>query len=334
MKIKKRINAATVGLGFGYLHAKVLKANKKVNLTTICDRKKKLKKYAQELKCDFTDKFENIAKDESIDLVTIASYDSFHYDQIISCLKQKKNVFVEKPFCQTEKQYYEIKKFIKLNKVYFSTNFVLRSHPKFLKIKEIIKKKKIGKVYHIEGDYNYGRFEKLTKGWRGKIPFYSVTQGGGIHMIDIMIWLLKSSPKEVFAIGNNLSSSNTNFKFNDNVVSLINFNNGTTAKVSSNFGSVMPHDHQMRVFGTKGTLLLSNNKLEFFSSRNPSVKNVKITFPKTKNYKKNILDDFINIVYNKKNSKILSNKEIFLSMKTCFAIDKSLKKKKRIKVKI
>ena len=80
----------------------------KVNLTTICDRKKKLKKYAQELKCDFTDKFENIAKDRSIDLVTIASYDNFHYDQIISCLKQK-NVFVEKPFCQTEKQYYEIK---------------------------------------------------------------------------------------------------------------------------------------------------------------------------------------------------------------------------------
>ena len=71
-----------------------------------------------------------------------------------------------------------------------------------------------------KGDYNYGRFEKLTKGWRGKIPFYSVTQGGGIHMIDIMIWLLKSSPKEVFAIGNNLSSSNTNFKFNDNVVTL------------------------------------------------------------------------------------------------------------------
>ena len=58
---------------------------------------------------------------------------------------KKKNVFVEKPFCQTEKQYYEIKKFIKLNKVYFSTNFVLRSHPKFLKIKEIIKKKKLVK---------------------------------------------------------------------------------------------------------------------------------------------------------------------------------------------
>ena len=56
---------------------------------------KKLKKYAQELKCDFTDKFENIAKDESIDLVTIASYDSFHYDQIISCLKQKKTYLLK-----------------------------------------------------------------------------------------------------------------------------------------------------------------------------------------------------------------------------------------------
>ena len=32
-------------------------------------------------------------------------------------------------------------------------------------------KKKLGDIYHIEGDYNYGRLKKLTKGWRGKIPY-------------------------------------------------------------------------------------------------------------------------------------------------------------------
>ena len=52
----------------------------------------------------------------------------------------------------------------------------------------------------------------------------------------------------------------------DNVTGLINFENGITGKVSSNFGSVMPHDHQMRIFGTKGTVSLSNNEISLFTS--------------------------------------------------------------------
>ena len=53
---------------------------------------------------------------------------------------------------------------------------VLRNHPKFLKIKELISSGQIGKIYHIEGEYNYGRFHKLINGWRGKIP-HSVMAG-------------------------------------------------------------------------------------------------------------------------------------------------------------
>lgn len=333
MKKKKIINSAVVGLGFGYLHAKILKNNKKVNLITVCDKNKKLEKYATKLKCNFTSKFKDILKNKDIDLVTIASYDNFHYEHVIACIKEKKHIFIEKPFCQNKLQYYKIKKLINSNKINFSTNFVLRNHPKFLKIKEIIKKNKIGKIYHLEGDYNYGRLEKLTKGWRGKIPFYSVTQGGGIHIIDIMIWILKSLPKEVFAFGNKFCSLNSKFKFDDNVVSLINFQNGVTGKVLSNFGSVTPHDHQMRIFGTKGTLILSNNNLELYSSRNPNKKAIRMSFSKKKDYKKKILNNFIDSIYNKRKIKILSKKEIFASMKTCLAIDKSLKQKKRIKLK-
>ena len=40
------------------------------------------------------------------------------------------------------------------------------------------KMNRFGKIFYIEGDYNYGRVKKITK--RGKIPFYSVTYGGGL----------------------------------------------------------------------------------------------------------------------------------------------------------
>ena len=46
-----------------------------------------------------------------------------------------------------------------------------------------------GRAYYVEADYNYGRLWKLTDGWRGEIPFYSVVYGGAVHMIDLVCWL-------------------------------------------------------------------------------------------------------------------------------------------------
>ena len=39
--MKKRLNAAVIGLGIGAKHALFLKSNKKVNLVTLCDENKK-----------------------------------------------------------------------------------------------------------------------------------------------------------------------------------------------------------------------------------------------------------------------------------------------------
>ena len=84
---------------------------------------------------------------------------------------------------------------------------VLRNHPMFKKVFKLVNSGKIGKIYHIEGEYNYGRFHKLLNGWRGKIPFYSVTLGGGIHIIDLIHWFTKSKFKKVIAISNRLNSN-------------------------------------------------------------------------------------------------------------------------------
>ena len=48
---------------------------------------------------------------------------------------------------------------------------------------------------------------------------YSVSLGGGIHIIDLFLWLVKSKVSKVVAIGNKLRSKGTKFKNNDTVTS-------------------------------------------------------------------------------------------------------------------
>ena len=56
-------------------------------------------------------------------------------------------------------------------------------------------KKNISKddVISIEADYLWGRKYKLEE-WRSKLKNYSIILGAGIHMIDLVMWLINSRP--------------------------------------------------------------------------------------------------------------------------------------------
>ena len=330
-KIKK-LYAATIGLGFGLSHAKVFKNNKNVKLVCVNDLNLKKKKLAESLKTTFTQKSNFIFDNKKINLVSIASYDNYHFQHLLKAIKNKKNIFIEKPICQNSKQLGIVKKLLKDNKLKLSSNFVLRYHPKFKKVKELVNQNKIGKIYSIEGEYNYGRLIKLIKGWRGEIPYYSIVQGGGIHIIDLMQWLINSIPLKAISVGNNLISKQSKFKFNDNNIALIAFKNGVTGKVTSNFSCAMPHNHYLKIYGKKGTIEVSFDKIFWYKSRLKKSKPVLVKYKNDKNYKDKLLNSFIESIFNKKKNYNPSLQDIYSSLSTCFAIDKSLKSKKWEKV--
>ena len=66
-----------------------------------------------------------------------------------------------------------------------SSNLILRCSPRFKELKARILDGELGEIYAIEADYNYGRIEKLTDGWRGKIDFYSVKEL--LDIVDLRI---------------------------------------------------------------------------------------------------------------------------------------------------
>ena len=49
--------------------------------------------------------------------------------------------------------------------------------------------------------------------------------------------------------------------FNDNIASLVKFENGVIAKIGANFSCVTPHFHRLSVYGTKGTFQQSTPRM-------------------------------------------------------------------------
>lgn len=332
MKKNKKIYAATIGLGFGKTHASTFKKNKFSKLICVNDKDIRKKKLAKNLNTEFVKNTKHIFNNKKINLISIASYDNYHFKHLYKAIKNNKNIFVEKPLCQNIKQFFLIKKLLKNEKIKLSSNFVLRYHPKFKKVKQLIDKNVIGKIYSMEGEYNYGRLEKLTKGWRGKIPFYSIVQGGGIHIIDLMNWLTKSPPIKAISVGNNLILKQSNFKFNDNNIALLRFKNGVVGKVTSNFSCTMPHNHYLKIYGNKGTIEVSFDKIKLFKSRSKKATSSSIKYKNSKNYKEELLNNFIKCILENKKNKNPSLQDIYSSMSTCFAIEKSIKSKKWEKI--
>ena len=333
-RLNDKFKAGIIGLGVGFHHLNFLNKYKNCINIKVFDSNKKNYKYIKKnfKKISFALNSDEILADKKIDLVIICSYDNFHANQIIKSLKNKKFIFCEKPICLTKQELKKIKKTQKkYNHFPISSNFILRNSPQFINLKKRLRNKEFGKVYHIHGEYNYGRLEKITKGWRSKIPFYSVVLGGAVHLIDLAIFLKDDLPTQVFATSNKIASIKTNYKYHDFVKAIFKYKDGCIFSVTANFGCVMPHHHQFNLYGTKKTFIQNTDNAKIFSSREKNKNSIILKKKYINNEKVYILSNYIDYL-RKKTRRIITTKEIFNSMSLCFAIHESLKKKKLIKI--
>ena len=86
----------------------------------VCDfNNKVIKKFKKKYpKIKIFDKAKTLIKDKNIKLVTIASYDNFHFEHIKECINEGKDFFVEKPLCLHFREYKNIKKLLKQKKTH------------------------------------------------------------------------------------------------------------------------------------------------------------------------------------------------------------------------
>jgi len=252
------LECAVVGLGMGEQHARALLQDPRCQLKYVVDfDQSKARKFIEDN--HLTDvgirSFSEVVEDKTINLITLASYDDHHYEQTLQCIKHLKHIFVEKPLCQTLNQLNNIHTHWKDTQVELSSNLVLRKAPLYIWLKDFIQRGELGEIYSFDGDYLYGRVQKITEGWRKDIENYSVMQGGGIHIVDLMLWLTGQKPCSVSSTKNKIATQNTSFRYHDFHSAVFTFPSGLIGRVTANFGCVHRHQHVIRIFGTKGTFL-------------------------------------------------------------------------------
>ncbi len=333
----KHLNAAIIGLGIGEKHIDAFNNHPECEITAVCDfDRTKLEKVSEKYPdVNVTQNADEILTDPDINVVSIASYDNFHADQVLKALQYDKHVFVEKPICLQPDEALAIRKTLK-NKsgIHLSSNLNLRTCPRFIRLKQAVQSGEMGRLFFLEGDYLWGRIQKLTDGWRKDMAFYSVIYGAAVHMIDLILWVTNQQPVEVTGYGNRIATEQSDLRYNDFAVILLKFGDGMIAKISANGGCVHPHFHKIAVFGSKKTFLNDLSGGMFLTSRELGAERMEVAeeYPAV-NEKSGIITSFINSILSTNPLSIVTADDVFSTMSVCFAAEEALKEGKTVKIK-
>jgi predicted dehydrogenase len=330
--IHRKLKIGVIGLGVGEQHVIGYQRIPNVEVTDICDIDPSVLKIVGD-RNDVPNRhqdYKQITENPNIDVVSIASYDNCHAIQAISAFENGKHVMIEKPLALNRHEAEAILRAQQDSGRFLSSNLVLRKSPRFQELKNWIAKGYFGEIVTIEGDYLHQILWKLTQGWRGEMEFYCVTYGGGIHMIDLMRWLLDEEIVEVCGMSNKKLTRGSKFNFDDTVTNLLKFKSGTVGRTTSNLGAQRPQIHGLSVYGTEKSFINDTPHAKLFHGDNSEdIEIVETNYPGIDKF--GLLPDFISSI-RKGDEPEVSAKDVFRVMDICFACYESLKAKKTVNV--
>lgn len=324
----KKLGVAVIGLGIGEQHARSFAAlpTCQIRLLYDLDTARAEKLAAEFPACHVASNYNEVLTSDGIDIVSIASFDAAHFQQAADAIRAGKHVFVEKPLCRTDAELHTLANLLNSagNRLHLASNLVLRAAPIYRWLRGEIINGAFGEIYAIDGEYLYGRLHKLTDGWRRAEAEYSVMLGGGIHMIDLMLWLTGQRPTTVSAFGNRICTKNTPFQYNDFVTGTLTFESGMIGRITANFGCVHRHQHVLRIYGTRQTFFLDDAGPRLHTSRDPSIAATQLSLATLPESKGALIPDFVDAILAGPVTDDRDRQTIFDGVSTAFACERAI----------
>ncbi len=318
------LRAGIIGLGVGEQHLKSYRSIGGVEVRAICDIDAvQLARVGDDW--DIGERYTDarrITEHPELDVVSICSYDDKHAEQAVSAFNHGKHVMVEKPVSLFRHEAEKVLRAQQDSGRYITSNLILRQSPRFIELRDQIRAGTFGDIFHIEGDYVHDILWKITEGWRGQMAFYSVLYGGGIHLIDLMRWILGDEIVSVSSVGSNIRSRGTNYRYNDCITSLLKFAGGATGKTLTTYGPRRTKFHALNVYGTERTFINDLPNAKLFTGDEPQDEHV-VTTPYPGMRKGDLLPDLIAAIRENREPNV-SAKDVFRIMDVCFAAQEAL----------
>ncbi len=175
---------SSFGMSGKVFHAPLLSVHPNFQLKTVVERSKnEVKSIYPDIKRAGT--FEELLKDEEIELIVINTPDHTHFEFALKALDAGKNVVVEKPFTQSISEGEKLINFADKKNLLLSVFHNRRWDGDFLTVKKIIENKLLGRLVEFESHYDRFRNYIQPNTWKempenGTGTLYNL----GSHMID------------------------------------------------------------------------------------------------------------------------------------------------------
>ena len=270
-----KVRIGIVGLGnIGQIHAKsLLDGNvERAELTAVADAfPDKLKQYEEQGVKVYGDADALIASGE-IDALMIATPHFQHTTLGIKALDAGLHIMVEKPISahKADAERLVAKAKEKPEQV-FGGMFQLRIEPRYEKIRELVQGGELGdlmRVVWIMTDWFRSEAYFQSGGWRATWK----GEGGGVllnqclHQLDVMQWILGMPAKVSSQVG---IGKYHDIEVEDDVTCYLEYPNGASGVFITSTGET-PGSNRFEIAGTKGRILLENDKLIFTKNAVPS----------------------------------------------------------------
>lgn len=205
--------------------------------------------------------YEDLVKDDNVDLVYIATPHAFHYEQIKMCIAHKKPVLCEKAFTLNYDQASEVITLAEKNGVFLCEAMWVRFMPMVQKLNELLKEDLIGEIISVSANTGY----ELT----AKERLVEPVLGGGA-LLDVGIYPLTFATMvlgyDIQYISSAVVKLASGVDAQENIA--LTYNNGAIANLySTMLGNT---DLTGMIYGTKGYIAIDNiNNFEAFHVYDP-----------------------------------------------------------------
>lgn len=195
-------------------------------------------------------------------LVHICTPDDLHVAIAKEAIIKNCAVLCEKPLTTNMRDSKILVDLVKQNNTTFIVGNNNRLTPVFMEIKKRLVNKKIGTLISIRATYLHDMRKLIRQTpWRKHQNFL---WGGGIHAIDLVLWMIDEKIEDAVAIAGRKTIKN--MASDQDYQILLKFQSGLVAQLWVNARVTIPvHKVDLEVYGEKGALI-ANNKSRYLKS--------------------------------------------------------------------
>ncbi len=285
------INWGILGLGrMGLEFANAIEETSNAKLNGVSSKSGKIyKNYKNET-------YEDLINNKDIDAIYISTLNNTHTNLIEKILKEEKKILCEKPVSTSLDQFLKIKELIYKKKTQFYEAIAYYSHPQTLELLNLINNDEIGEIQKVESNFGFkAKFDPSSR-------LFNKSLGGGA-VFDLgcyplsFFMLLTNNPEKITIKSKTLNYTKSDV--DDDATALLNYDDKFENKIHVSFKTNL--NNICKIYGSKGFIKINepwlpskNSTIEVSSNKHFYIKSINSKLSIYANQIEKVSQSFIN----------------------------------------